>query len=217
MISIVLAALGIVQETPEQLLSHMRTAYNGVKCAAFYVRFEATDPSGYVAHGEVRYDFLSPNKLRAAFRGLPKGPALLICDGKHVAVFSADGKRKQSPFLTSTLGSHLPSNVETLAFFNADHELSTSKDGEMHDSQLSVRLNGEWNGKKWTVLRETSEKDSVQVDYFVDPNSHLIWRTQGTDTKSHKSFIDAWITDLDLQVKPDLKKFRIPITDPRKH
>jgi hypothetical protein len=195
----------------------MRDAYKAISGATFYVRFEATDPSGYVAHGEVRYDFMAPNKLRAAFRGLPKGPALLICDGKHIAIFSSDGKQKQLPFLPGTLGAHLPSNVETLAFIDSVHELSTAKDGEMRGSQLAVRSNEDWNGRKWTVLRETNEKDSVQVDYYVDPKTLLIWRTAGQDMTTHKPFIDAAITDLDLTTKQDPKKFHIPLVDPRKH
>ena len=191
-------------------LSKIRNAYHEVPAALFYVKYTATDSRGVEGHGEVRYEYLAPNHLRAAFKGLAGGLAVILCDGRKVATFSSSGKRKISTYSTEALTDLLPTNVETLAFFNSNHVLSRERGCEMFGSELTVIADKEWKSKHWKVLRETNSKDSVQVDYYIDPKTNLIWRTVGEDSKTHKSFIDAEVLELDVKAKIDPSRFKFP-------
>ena len=211
MISLLFAAtVKLSLEDPDALLGKMRAAYHEVHSALFYVRFTATDPKGKQISGEARYEYVSPNKFRAAFKGATGGKAILISDGSHIAIFSTTGRRDLMPYSPSGLTSHLPTNVETLAFFNSDKCLSRDRLGEMHGSELTIIESKEWKSKQWRVLREINRQDFVQVDYYIDPKTNLIWRTLGEDLKTHKPFIDAEVLELESNVKIDVSRFKIP-------
>ena len=212
MLSLLIAStLAIPLDESDVFLSNVRNAYKDVSSALFYVKFTATDSRGVEGHGEVRYEYVAPKQVRAAFKGLAGGLAVLICDGQKIGTFTSNGKRKLVPFTTKTLTSLLPTNVETLAFFDSNHVLSRERGGEMFGSELTVFANKEWKSKHWKVLRETNRQDSVQVDYYVDPTTNLIWRTLGEDTKTHKQFIDAEVLELDIKAKIASSRFTIPI------
>jgi hypothetical protein len=204
------SSIAFRREDPDAFLNKIRIAYSGVHLALFYVKFTATDPSGKKATGEVRYEFKAPNFFRGAFKGTKSGVALLLCDGKNIAVFGSNGRRQMFPFSTSALSSHIPTNVETLAFINSSKVLSKAPGGEMSGSDLTLVESKVWNSKSWTILRETNTQDHVQVDYFVDPSTHLIWRTLGQDLNTHKPFIDAQVTELVTDLKLDVNRFKIP-------
>ena len=211
MFSLLLAStLAFRFDDSDIFLSNIRNAYHEVPSAIFFVRFTATDSKGVEGHGEVRYEYLAPNHLRAAFKGLAKGLAVLLCDGHRIATFASGGKTSFSAFSAKKLTSLLPTNVETLAFFDSNNVLSRERGCEMFGSELSIAADKEWKGKHWKVLRETNRQDSVQVDYYIDPATHFIWRTVGKDLKTHKGFIDAEVLEIDTKTKVDPSRFKIP-------
>jgi hypothetical protein len=83
----------------------------------------------------------------------------------------------------------------------------------MAGSELALEER-EWKSKHWHVLRETNRQDQVQVDYYVDPKTMLIWRTLGVDLKTRRPFIDAEVLELDTQTKIDPSRFKIPSKNP---
>ncbi len=212
--SLLVAALGKGQA--EEALAKVREAYASVHSAVLFETFEITAPSGYVARGEARYEFLAPSRLRAAFKGLPRGSVLLICDGHRIAMYGSKSGRQELRYSPETLGRNIPTNVETLAFFDAAHELSKEKGGGMAGSKLDLLKDQEWNGKRWSVLRETNQNDGVSVDYYIDPKTFLIWRAWGQDTKSKKTYLDCQVLQLEVNPKISTERFRIPIPPDRR-
>ncbi len=211
MISVVLASmLARPIDDTDVFLSKVRSTYHAVTSALFYVRFTATDSKGVEGHGEVRYEYLAPNCMRGAFKGLAGGMAVLLCDGHRIGTFASAGKRKVVPFSVESLTALIPTNVETLAFFNGNHVLSRERGCEMFGSELSVLPNQDWHSKHWTVLREINRKDAVQVDYYIDPETNFIWRTVGEDLKTHKKFTDTEIIELNTKAKLNSTRFKIP-------
>lgn len=208
--SIALAHQASQAPTAEELLAKMQFAYARARTALLFVHFEATDPSGFTAKGDVRFEFLSPNRVRAGFKGLPNGAVLLVCDGKKIALLSGKGKQQVVAYSPTNLGRHLPTNLETIAFYDGAHELSTGKGGGMNGSKLEVLPNVEWNHRQWEVLRETSDEDQVRVDYYVDPKTSLIWRTLGEDLRTKKPFVDCQVQELELNANIPAERFAIP-------
>ncbi len=210
MIALAAALICLAPNDAEVLLAKVRNAYLAVRSAEFYVRFEANDPTGIVAQGELRCEYQAPSKFRVAYRGLPKGPALLICDGKDIAMFAPDGKKTVVQFWPARLGRDVPTNLETISFFDANHELSIAKGGGMEGSTLTLLKNQEYAKKQYDVIREVNNEDQVEVDYYIDHTNLLIWHTLGIDLATKKTFIDASIVQLDLNKKIDPIRFHIP-------
>ncbi|SRR5581483_4312064 len=207
---IALTPLAFVSQTPpeaEALLAKMRAAYQAVKSAKFTVQFEAADSTGPTVTGSVNYEYMSPSKLRAEFTVPPQAPFRLICNGKAIAIFTSAGKRREFSFSFKTLSANLPTNLETICFYDAEHELSVGKGGNMAHSKLQVLTSVPWNDKKWTVLRETDSAEDITVDYFIDPASSLIYRTLGSEISSKKTYIDARVIALQLNPTIDPSRF----------
>ena len=68
--------------------------------------------------------------------------------------------------------------------------------GFMAGSRLSVMTDQSWNGRSWTVLQE--EAAGVRIHYFVDPESHLIWRTVHRDATSDAVVCESWLSSVEL-------------------
>ena len=195
----------------EALLEKSRSAYKALRSAEFLVKYTAPVGNKSVT-AEARFTYQAPNKLAAQFLGLPSGPLRLVCDGKQIVLIDRGGPGKKTPFTVENLGRKLPTNVETFAFYDAAHELSTARDGAMSGSKLTVKTDQPWLGKSWTVLHEENAAAAVSVDYYIDPKAYLVWRTYGVDTKSKKPFIDSSIVELRLDPAVSPEAFLLPGT-----
>jgi hypothetical protein len=82
------------------------------------------------------------------------------------------------------------------SFYDAFRQLSTAAGGFMSGSSLEVRPNMKWAGRSWTVLEETA--GGLEVEYFVDPNSHLIWRTVQRDSGSHEIRYESYLASMEF-------------------
>lgn len=192
----------------ETLLKEMQAAYHAAHRAEFDVKFTLTDRQ-VVAKGTVHCQHEFPDRFRAVVAGIAHAPLTIVGDGHVVFARDANGKTVRNRYSHERLSQLLPSNVETFAFYD-DSELSTGHGGAMEGSTLTVGT-GSWNSKVWTLLHEVNTADKVSADYYIDPKTHLIWRTVSTDMESNTVFSDCEISSLilDPHFGPDI--FKIPI------
>src|ERR1700722_6712831 len=168
----------------EELLSHMRTAYKSVKAVTFQStvkQWSKEFPEGIVLDVDMAYK--SPNLMRAIIKNsqLPGGSFTVISDGENITM-SINGSTK--PYTMDTVEQEIPSNLESICFWDWDRQLSTDTGKNMASSTFRIEKDANWDGKKWTILEETAKKDNEFCRYYIDPKTFLIWRTHVTNLDS---------------------------------
>ena len=77
----------------------------------------------------------------------------------------------------------------------------------MELSELKILPDEELFGRKFTVLEEKASKDNVLVNYYIDPKTHLIWRTHVRSLDKGVEMEDCKVIKLDTGVKLEDKLF----------
>ncbi len=186
----------------------MRKAYRETKTANFQTKSEIRE-AGQELTVVLDGQFMSPNKMKVSFTGVPSGAVTLYCDGAKVSV-AIEGKVVRSmDYSLDSLGRSLFANLETLCFFDWKRQLSTEQGGNMQKSKLKI-VKEDWNGESWLVLEEHAPEQKVEVRYFVDPDTKFIWRTVATMIGDKQPFMDARIVKLELNPTIDEKVFSPP-------
>jgi len=196
-------------------IDRIRAAYHALQSLEMYVDFKFFDGRGKSSPGEARVEFKSGNKLRVGIRGMPSGAMLVICDGSKIVSVAQSGKSKTSRYSAESLSRNLPLNVETFCLFDSDRELSSKPGCGLEGSKLSLQKDVAWSNRKWTVLHETNTIERITCDYFIDPTTHLIWRTYGIDTRTQKPFTDTKVDKLAVNVDLPDTRFKIPTEKPK--
>lgn len=185
----------------ETLLSSMRSAYNGVDSATF-----TTESVIYEEDGSQQFTstfaYKKPNLIRVIIKGtaIPAGMFLTkVSDGKTITTTGAASA--EEPYTLDNFEKGTPVNLESMCFFDANRQLSTSAGNNMEHSEFKLIPDEEWSGKHWKVLEETAAKDKVFVRYFIDPNTNFIWRTLVQDLDTKKPQMDSHLTKLDTDAK----------------
>ena len=208
--SLAMSAVAADKEV-EDLLTKMRKAYKEVKTATFTLESTLLSGNGDIVV-TLKGGFKAPNKMYADIKSA-EFKMKFISDGKTIFLIdSANDEVSDIPYSDSNMGRALSvANLELINFYEWKKQLSTEKDHNMHDSKLSIRQNEEWNGKKWTVLEESAPQAGVYVEYYIDPKTHLIWRT--VQMTLDKEFIrgDYVLKQLKIGVKIDDKRFKKPV------
>lgn len=192
----------------EELLSKMRKVYRETKSASFVTQTDF-DERGEKLLITLTADYQAPNKMKVVFEGLPSGLATLYCDGRTVTIVGDKDMRRKLDYSLDSLGRSLFANLETLSFFDWKRQLSTEVGGNMKGSTLKV-VREDWQGKNWIVLEEHAPQQKVDVRYFVDPETYLIWRTIATMIGEKSPFMDARLTKLELDKTFDDSHFDPP-------
>ncbi len=189
-------------------LENARNAYLALSTAKLKVSFDTKDTHGRELKGTADILFQAPNKLRAIIALEKSKTTTVVCDGKQFTVLLPKGGwlKNYSP---DELAKVLPLNVETLSLFNAKTELSASAGGGMEGSRLSLIKNEDWNGKKWDVLEERSKPDDVFDRYFIDPQTHLIWRVIDASLTSGKVYTETKVQSMTLGEPISAEKFQL--------
>ncbi len=179
----------------EWLLLRMRDAYAGVDRAVIKTREHRRTLDGVsVRNGVV--ELLGDSALRARFSIPNYGEVAVESDGFRVTIHDPTRPGPSvSRHTPRNLNSALLGNLEVYSFYDAFRQLSTADDGFMGGSTLEISEK-EWNGRAWTVLEETA--GSLKIDYYVDPKTHLIWRTVQMDASSGEIRYDGYLTSVEF-------------------
>jgi len=207
----VVAAAHAADAEVEALLSKMRNVYKQTKTATFTTETKLGD-NVIVSN----FSFSGPAKIHVEFT-IPtpqgaKASVVEITDGKTIYLkLPTQTEFQQKPFTANDLDSDLAVNLESICFYDWEKQLSTEKGKNMEHSTFKILPGQEWDGKKWTVLEETSSTDKVLCSYYIDPKTSLIWRTTvkalaGGDKSAE---MDCKITKMNLGVKLDDSIFTI--------
>lgn len=196
----------------EDLLAKMRKAYKGMKSATFMLESTLQGANGDIVV-KMKGGFKSPNKMYADI-DFEDMKLKIISDGKRIyALNDVMDQVADIPYSDDNMGRALNNwaNLEVINFYQWKKQLSTTEGNNMYGSKLSIRQNEEWNGKKWIVLEESAPQVNVYVEYYIDPKTHLIWRT--VRMSIDKEFIngDFVLKELKTGVKIDDKMFKKPI------
>lgn len=195
----------------ENLLSHMREAYQGVKAATY-----ETDSDVFTDQGKrsfnVDFAYKQPNMIRAIVKGdaLPGVTVTVVTDGQTINVSNTmAGPEPEQKFTLDDFEKIIAmDNLESLCFYDWDRQLSTTPGKNMAKSTFHIVKNEDWNGKKWLVLEESAKDNNVFCRYFIDPKTYFIWRTNVTQLSDKKPVMDARLTKLDTNAKLDDTVFK---------
>lgn len=195
----------------EDLLAKMRKAYKDVKTATFSLESTLLAGNGDIVV-TLKGGFKSPNKMYGDIE-IDDVKLKFISDGKRIyRIDTFNDEIMDLPYSPEQMQVTIRSaNLELINFYDWERQLSTEKDHNMYESKLSIRQNEEWNGKKWTVLEESAPTVGVYVEYFIDPKTHLIWRTLQMDLDKDIIRGDYVLKELKIGVKIDDQKFKKPI------
>ena len=180
----------------ERLLMRMRDAYASVDHARLETRERRLTPSGWSTR-EGTVEYWADSRLRARFSIPDYGEVEVESDGFKITVRDAT---RSGPdvvrYDAGNLNRALLGNLEVYSFYDAFRQLSTAAGGFMSGSSLEVRLDMEWAGSSWTVLEETA--GGLRIEYFVDPRSHLIWRTVRRDAGSDEIRYESYLANMEF-------------------
>lgn len=207
-----LIALGLValssfaqaaEAEAEALLKAMREAYQGIKAA----RMQSSTTlfaEGNKLDATFEISFKGPNKVRVTTDKLFGMDVQLkvLSDGKTITVSTPEGK-EESPFTVEGLSEGAPMNLEVLCLWDWKRQLSTDDEGNMKGNALKVLKEQKWNDKVWTVLEETAKEQEVFVRYWIDPKTHLIWRTEVFDVEGKEKAMECVVNKFDTEVTFD--------------
>jgi hypothetical protein len=187
----------------ESLLAKMRAAYASVKSATFVTESQYgvchfTCHNSFLAPSVLRYEALKVrpgekdvaftcivNGARLYWRALPKGWAVYPVGPDNIF------------HVTQGI-----SNLESLCFIEYDLQLSTARDHNMFGSDLKIGKNRSWKGRTFTVLEERTQSPKGVNFYYIDPKTHLIWRTI-SDYPGHP--------DMTTDIQVDRMQINVPI------
>jgi len=193
--TVLMAAL-VAPQDASALLEEVRQAYSKVTTAKYQVKFETTDPHMNHLKGTADVQFLRPHSAKVVISG-PNGiTKTVFCNGQNLTTVTKSG-RKSAPFSLETLSHLLPLNVETFAFLDWTHELSTDKGGAMFGSVISVTASV-WNEQKWTVIEEVNRVDDSLDRYYIGKDDHLIWRVEDMTADGRTTFSDTRVSGMKL-------------------
>ncbi len=175
----------------EELLAHMRGAYKSVKAATYkstVTVWDAQTSEQTVIDVDMAYK--SPNLMRAILKNkqIPGGAMTVISDGENVTN-SVTGT--SNAYTMDEIEKEVPSNLESICFWDWDRQLSTDTGKNMATSTFRIEKDANWDGKKWTILEETAKKDKVLCRYYIDPKTYFIWRTHVSDLDTGKDQMDC--------------------------
>jgi hypothetical protein len=193
----------------ESLLKKMRTAYQAVRSASMQIKVKQFAVSG-VRNGIISFDYEAPNKIRfVSHIGLNR--IRRYSNGAKVVTLVGNQLPAVTPVVNVfTLGGRMPGNLEWLCFFDWKRQLSTSEGNNMYESELKLGAAEKWNGKNWLILDEVAPKSQVQVRYFIEPRTYLIWRCDITNLISKRKTGQTEVANLTLGVKLDSATFEPP-------
>jgi outer membrane lipoprotein-sorting protein len=196
----------------EALLASMRRAYSSAKTADFTVKtVMLRQKKEHTVQSDVI--FAQPRKFFAAMKGWPgahSGETVYFrCDGDRMSVEGGADEPVKMTFAPDEVLGILPSNLETICFWDWERQLSTSSTGNMKSSKFKILENQEWNGKNWLVLEETAPEQRVFVRYWIDSKTKYIWRTRTMSLDQATTFADCVLLRLAVNRKVDEKKFEI--------
>ena len=195
----------------EELLAKMRKTYQTLGTVTFKLESTILTPNGDIVIHMIG-GFKSPNKMYVDIE-LPGARVKVVSDGKKVYSVRGDSERiMEMPYNIDVLGDALMgANLEVINFYDWERQLSTGADGNMHDSKLSIRKNEKWNGKTWLVLEEAAPQVGVYVEYYIDPKTHLVWRTVQMSIDKEFTRGDFILKSLKRGAKISDKRFQKPI------
>lgn len=182
----------------EELLAHMRGAYKSVKAATYKCTVTVWNAQSEQTVIDVDMAYKSPDLMRAILKNkqIPGGALTIISDGQHVTN-SLTGS--SNPYTMDEIEKEVPSNLESICFWDWDRQLSTEAGKNMATSTFRIEKDANWDGKKWTILEETAKKDNVLCRYYIDPKTFFIWRTHVSYLDSGKDEMDCKLTSLDTK------------------
>jgi hypothetical protein len=191
----------------EKLLSNMREAYKSVKTAQLTVK-QTQFLEDEKAELEAVVSYKNPEKIRMTATIGPK-EIVLRSNGKKIRIDGA----QDAPVVEDVDMERfpIPFNLETICFWDYQRQLSTDEKANMHESELVIKTDEEWNDKKWTVLEETVRgEQKVFVRYFIDPKTNLIWRTVVADLDDKdKPVQDNVVLKMETGVELEDKLFEV--------
>lgn len=197
----------------EDLLSHMRDAYKAVQAATFTVTATIQDTDSDQKPIELKptseFAFKKPNLVRAFIKGIAGTQTItVIGNGKTINVnVPGTGSLPEEEFTDENYAKYVPSNLETLCFWEWEKQLSTTAGNNMEHSTFNIVKDEVWNDKHWIVLEETAAKNNDFVRYFIDPKTYLIWRTNAKNLDTKKDREDFKVTKMDTNAKLDDSMF----------
>lgn len=164
----------------EDLLAKMRKAYEGLKTATFTLESTLSGRDGDLVV-KLEGGFKSPKMLYVNI-DIEDVKLKVISDGKRIYKVNVQFDQVADiPYSDDNMGEVLIpwANLEVINLYEWPKQLSTDQGDNMHDSQLSIRQSEEWNGKTWLVLEELAPTANppIYVEYYIDPETHLVWRT----------------------------------------
>ena len=188
-------------ENPEDasvqwLLMRMRDAYAAIDRVKLETRERRRTPDGWSVRDGV-VEFRGDSEVRARFFIPDYGEVAVNSDGFKITV---DDPARSGPdtrrHTASNLNFTLLGNLEVYSFYDAFRQLSTAEGGFMAGSYLRVTPTETWGGRSWTVLGE--EAGNLRIEYFVDPESYLIWRTVQRDAVSGEIRYESFLEKLEF-------------------
>jgi len=196
----------------EALLAHMRDAYRLVEAATYTTESVTYNAQGGTDTYTTDFAYKRPTMVRGILKGGQLGENVLtsITDGQTITVTTTAGTGANGQkFTLDDFEKTVPiTNLESICFFDWDRQLSTSEGKNMANSTFNIVRHESWNGKDWIVLEETAKKDGLFVRYFIDPKTHLIWRTNVKKLDDKKDQLDARLTKLDTKAQLDDALFK---------
>lgn len=210
---ILIPMLGVAADkNVEKLLKQMRDAYSHVKTVKFTAEsvVEAQDQTLTLTSD---LSFKAPGKVNGKISGFPGDAEVkvltVISDGQNISVLGTSTPTPKAAYSTDELSARFPfANLETICFWDWQKQLSTSKGNNMERSELKILPEEELFGRKFLVLQEKASKDNVLVRYWVDPKTHLIWRTLVKTLDTDKTVDDSKIVSLETDVTLEDKLFK---------
>lgn len=196
----------------------MRAAYKSAKSATFSVDVtRMTQQNGRQSYS-FTMQYKAPNLFSTDLES-PAGKSISRSDGKTIW-FTAVGTDSvsQMPWSLDNVQGATTGNLESICFIDWERQLSTAKGKNMETSKLKIRKDVEWNNKKWIVLDEVSPTVQVAVDYYIDPKTHLIHRTELFSEDRSQFFASFKVKEMKVNAKVDEAKFKKPpvVTEPAK-
>jgi len=219
MISLMIALGAVLAAQPsgsdaktEALLASMRKAYSTSKTAELTVKTVLLrQKKEHTVISDVT--FSRPRRIYAEMKGWPgahSGETVIFrSDGDRMSVEGGGDEPVKLPFAPDEVLGILPSNLETICFWDWERQLSTASTGNMKASKLKILEDQEWNGKKWLLLEETANEQRVFVRYWINPKTKFIWRTRTMSLDQSITFADCVLLKLKTNGRVNASKFEI--------
>lgn len=194
----------------EALLGKLRTAYTTPQTARIEVNVRQEMREGF-AEFVVKLDFQRTNKVHLEVYQENRFRFGAVSDGSKIAALGDDRKVIETKdWGVVAMTEVIPANLETICFYDYARQLSTEEGANMHGSKLTITKDEVWNEKTWTILEEVAPDVGVIVKYFIDKQTHLIWRTLVRNMETNKLMQDCQVVRLETGITFDPNRFVIP-------